>query len=66
MITCYTTNINSFLLYYKDGTLIGISNVEDDKIIFDVMRKQIELYEDQLDLTKFRKIPYKKPKVFVL
>ena len=43
-------------LYYTDNVFMSFHQEGEDKVIFDGIKHLIELYEEDLDLTKFEKL----------
>jgi hypothetical protein len=56
MITCYISNINCLRVYYLEGVFLCMEMDGEDKILFDVLRHDIEIYEHDVNLLRFRKV----------
>lgn len=56
MITCYKSIQTCLTLYYLEGVFLCMEMDDEDKIIFDVYRHDVEIYEEDLDQEKFVKI----------
>lgn len=60
MKTLYESKCGTVGLVYSRGILIGACTLRENKISYDALRHDFEIYEEDLDLTKFTKQPLKK------
>lgn len=58
MITCYISIPTCLRVYYLEGVFYCMEMDKEDKILFDVFRHNVEIYEAHLDEKKFRKIAW--------
>lgn len=62
MTSIYISRIPCLKLIYKNGTLTRVEIINEDKVLFDVLRKDIELYDEDLPCQRFELVKIKPPK----
>jgi hypothetical protein len=55
MITTYISISEDMLLQYENGTLKAVDIINPDRVCFDALRNEIELYESDLSTKYFTK-----------
>ena len=59
MYTRYISSSNALILNYKDGILVNMINLTDDRVAFDALRHYIALFEEDIPANFFK--PYDGP-----